>query len=718
MRSGWPSAPDGHGRPPAPQQPYDPRDPHESHDSFGPYAEDARNPGGAGQRKVPFGPEISWPTGYYDLEYRDGGYRYPGQQPQAPTVQGEHPYASYGASGYSEPSGPAGADWGYGDPGYQDPGYQGPASEDAGFAAPGYSSPSRQGPGYQGPRQRNSYPEDAYPADVYPADAYPPDAYPPDGYRPDDYQSGGYQSGGYQRGPQGPGYPGGGYPTGDPRDTDGGWAGANFGPGTQELRDYEDFRRPDQRDPGHAYGEPRYDGPGHADSGYGAPGYGGSGYDEGAGYGDPGYDRPVYGAPGYEGQAYDGPRYDGPEYDAEYDQRGVDQRGVDEPGYGRLSYDDPRFDQPGPGGPGSDGRYDGSGYDGPGYGDPGYGGSGHHDQPVAPGYDDPRHDPRYSDSRRGDPRFEGERFDETRFDNPRVIGDDSRFDETRFDTPRFQDGGYDGPRDGMPSTAQARMLAAPTGLLARPDTGPQQWADERDVFNETMLDEFPALVTEQELPGTGQLDVGRFEEGEDEAPRGRRTGRRRGRSGDRRQWLALGGVVVVAAGAIVGVLKFAFPSHNGGPAHTMATPNQVGPYQRKVNLERQMKVDQLRGDVIQTSAGQASNVVSAVYQEGSTAPGSTAQIFMFIGGHLANAAPATSITSFTQKFAGARIVPAGAQGGEAACVEATENQGNVAMCIWFDNDSFGELVSPTMNPTTLATVMRTVRPSLELPASK
>jgi hypothetical protein len=687
MRSGWPSAPDGHGRPPAPQQPYDPRDPHGSHDSFGPYAEDARDQGSAGQRKVPFGPEISWPTGYYDLEYRNGDYRYPGQAPQAPMVQGEHPYASYGPAGYGEPGGSAGADFGYGDPGYQDPGYQGPAYEDAGFATPGYGSPSRQGPGYQGPHPRNSYPEDAYPADSYPADAYPGDAYPPDDY---------------QWGPQGPGYPGGGYPAGGPGDAGGGWAGANFGPGTQELRDYEDFRGPDQRDAAPGYGDPRYDGPGYADSGYDGrgydgPGYDGPGYDEGPGYGGPGYDQPGYGGPGYEAEVYGAPRYDGPEYDA-----GSDQPGMDEPGYGRLSYDDPRFDRPGPGGPGPDAaRYDGSGYGDrgygdQGYGDPGYGGSGHHDQPLAPGYDDPRYDPRYGDSRRGDPRF----------------------DETRFDTPRYQDEGYDAPRDGMQPTARARMLAAPTGLLAPPDTGPQPWTDERDVFSETMLDEFPALVTEQELPGTGQFDVGRFEESAEETPRARRTGRRRGRSGDRRQWLALGGVVVVAAGAIVGVLKFAFPSHNGGPAHVMATPNQVGPYQRKVNLERQMKVDQLRSDVIQTSSGQASNVVSAVYQEGSTAPGSTAQIFMFIGGHLANAAPATSISSFTQKFAGARMVPAGAEGGEAACVEATENQGNVAMCIWFDNDSFGELVSPTMNTTTLADVMRTVRPSLELPAPK
>ena len=40
------------------------------------------------------------------------------------------------------------------------------------------------------------------------------------------------------------------------------------------------------------------------------------------------------------------------------------------------------------------------------------------------------------------------------------------------------------------------------------------------------------------------------------------------------------------------------------------------------------------------------------------------------------------------------------------------------MCAWFDNDSFGEIVSPTMNASALAKAMRTVRPSVELLAKK
>ena len=38
----------------------------------------------------------------------------------------------------------------------------------------------------------------------------------------------------------------------------------------------------------------------------------------------------------------------------------------------------------------------------------------------------------------------------------------------------------------------------------------------------------------------------------------------------------------------------------------------------------------------------------------------------------------------------------------------------MAMCAWFDNDSFGEVVSPTMNASALANTMRQIRPHVEL----
>ena len=198
----------------------------------------------------------------------------------------------------------------------------------------------------------------------------------------------------------------------------------------------------------------------------------------------------------------------------------------------------------------------------------------------------------------------------------------------------------------------------------------------------------------------------------------RSIGRRRGRSNDHRLWLGLGGVVIVAAAAIAGIIKFEFPSHSG-PAHVMVTPAKIGTYARTVDLERQVGLSQLRDEVIKMSSGQASGVVSAVYESGNSAAGNTAQIIMFIGGHLANANPAASITSFTQEFRGAHVVSAGPMGGKAACVlEGTTASNSRSLCVWFDNDSFGEIVSPTMSDTALASAMRTVRPSVELLAKK
>jgi hypothetical protein len=146
----------------------------------------------------------------------------------------------------------------------------------------------------------------------------------------------------------------------------------------------------------------------------------------------------------------------------------------------------------------------------------------------------------------------------------------------------------------------------------------------------------------------------------------------------------------------------------------MQTPARIGSYVRAGDMEKETEVSKLKAEVIKMSAGGASGVVSAVYESGAAVAGSTEQIVMFIGGHLANAAPASSIASFTQKFAGATTVSAGSLGGRAACVEEAPGTSHpVAMCVWFDNDSFGEIVSPTMNATSLANVMRTMRPSLE-----
>ncbi|MGB6617256.1 MAG: hypothetical protein WBE95_24470, partial [Trebonia sp.] len=178
--------------------------------------------------------------------------------------------------------------------------------------------------------------------------------------------------------------------------------------------------------------------------------------------------------------------------------------------------------------------------------------------------------------------------------------------------------------------------------------------------------------------------------------------------------MALGAIAVVAAGAIGGVLVKFMHSGPGGPAHTVVAPNQADGFTRSANLEKQMKVDSLSQSVMQSSSGQASNLVSAVYEQGNAAAGANAQIFMFVGGKLAGASPSASVASFEQSYPGAKVVPAGSLGGDAVCAERQLNGEGVAMCVWFDNDSFGALVSPTMNTAKLATTLDAVRPSLEL----
>jgi hypothetical protein len=196
----------------------------------------------------------------------------------------------------------------------------------------------------------------------------------------------------------------------------------------------------------------------------------------------------------------------------------------------------------------------------------------------------------------------------------------------------------------------------------------------------------------------------------------RQIGRRRGRSNDHRLWLVLVAVLVVFAAVLAVVVKFEFLSSHSGPAHRMTIPDKIGSFSRTANLEHSADLVALKEKVIKTSSGQASDVVSAVYESGNSAAGNTAQIIMFIGGHLANADPAASVASFTQQYKGAKVVSAGPGGGQAACVPDGTGKNAGAVCVFFDNDSFGEVVSPTMNATALAKELQVIRPAVEVRA--
>lgn len=198
--------------------------------------------------------------------------------------------------------------------------------------------------------------------------------------------------------------------------------------------------------------------------------------------------------------------------------------------------------------------------------------------------------------------------------------------------------------------------------------------------------------------------------------RARSTGRA-GRSPGRRRrtWLLVcagaGGVAAIAVAAMV-LLRLLGPS---GPAHVLTTPSTLGQYVRRPQLEQQMNAAALRQQVIARSAGQASHVQSAVYENSAGVSGKASpQIFLFIGGNLSGTSAAAFINGFRSQFRGAVLTSAGSMGGDAVCVNAQSGvPGTVALCAWADNDTFGVLASPTMHAPQLGAQMRLIRPGVE-----
>src|SRR5215472_6568905 len=132
MRSGSP-AHDGGGWPSA-QRPYS----GETGGNPGRYGSGAgREPreGSAGRREVPFGPEISWPYGFRQMD----------------TEERKLLESAYGTGpGYQQS---VMDDYGYGDPGYSDPSYEGPKTPYDNPAFPrGYRDAAPRGFGDAGHR--------------------------------------------------------------------------------------------------------------------------------------------------------------------------------------------------------------------------------------------------------------------------------------------------------------------------------------------------------------------------------------------------------------------------------------------------------------------------------------------------------------------------------------------------------------------------------------
>ncbi len=644
--------------------------------------------------KVPFGPEISWPYGFRQMD------------PEARELL-ESAYRT--GSGYGQP---AADDFGYGDPGYSDPSYEPSLDYSTG---PGSAPPRASGRPGQRPRDPR-VPGYHVPPFASSPGPVPGASTPGDGIWPVT----GAQEALADTGPQRPARPA--YP-----------------------EQWYDNPRLDDRaklpaDPrleGMNYDELRYDDPApgfddqplDAESWYAELRRGGPAYPPDPGYGPSGSRNsgPRQSGPGQPGHAPSGPAPSGSGQPGS-GQSGYSQRpGSGASGYGHRGFGQSSpgqsgagFGQPGPGsgqsGPGRPGSLSGFsqsglGQSGAGFGQPGYG---HPSGPQA------------SVAARPGPRSPASRGSQSD-QGPQGRAARMSPGDGLLSAPV----GLLTPPSGTPVQAPAQPLAvsppSPAATVATPILGTQGGTAVRPGHG---LDGPEITSSWPAAPHTD--DVEDFEdfwsEDDDEAEyKGlfgdralldkqakvkRAIGRRRGGSNDHRLWFALGGVAVVAAAAITGIIKFEFPSHSG-PEHTLVTPAKIGTYVRTQNLEKQTNVAQLRDEVIKMSSGQASNVVSAVYESGNSAAGNNEQILMFIGGHLAHADAASSVASFDQRFPGAKPVTAGPLGGQASCVQEGNGASSVAMCAWFDNDSFGEISSPTMNTQALSAEMRAMRPSVE-----
>jgi hypothetical protein len=671
--------------------------------------------GPGGRHEAPFGPEISWPNGFRQMDPESQRLLNAGHGPAGYGQEGYDP-AGNGPDGYGYPGSGRGAydrvNPGYGVPGYGNGyGYQQPAVEDYGYGDPGYSDPAYDGPrgGYSGgsalpggnrgtlapggpasgggagygslPRYQapefgeSSRSEFGYPQ-RQPAPLAGDQQIHPLGGGEGIYPVTGEQEALPATGPQ---------PLAEPWTArDAGAAQVDSAAHTQwyDRPGLDDQRASGSHRAGPAASDPRLEGMRYDELRYEDPPFGGSGYDEPLDD-DAWYEELRRSAPSYP-QRSGGPS-------------GTDQRPADLP----------RRADPRPSGNGQQ---------------PGF--------PQAPapervfGYGPPRED-------RGGPGPQLSAGRNARPSRPAAPQDLALSDAGYLGAPVSQVGvltppgirRLDAPAEDRPQAAEVvgHLLAPPVRPPVRPGhglDGPEitsSWPAQPQTDDPDSFEDFWREDDDDAYRG---LFPDEADDSRGKAARTASRGRRRGRSRDHRLWLALFGVVVVAAAAIAGILRFDFPSHSG-PTHILVTPARIGTYARTVDLEKQTHLAALRDEVIKMSSGQASGVVSAVYEAGNSAAGGITQIIMFIGGHLANAAPATSITAFTEKFAGAAVVSAGPLGGQAACVENGANTSDpVSMCVWFDDDSFGEIISPTMNAALLANAMQTIRPSVEQVAKK
>jgi len=166
----------------------------------------------------------------------------------------------------------------------------------------------------------------------------------------------------------------------------------------------------------------------------------------------------------------------------------------------------------------------------------------------------------------------------------------------------------------------------------------------------------------------------------------------------------LGGLAIVAVLAITGYLLL-LPQ----PGHVVSVPAGLNGYVRQ-SAQASLTARQLKSRIVAGAGGAVRNVVAASYEK-STGPGTSAgpQVIVFIGGNLSSGS--SFIGGLSSQLHGSFATSAGPLGGEAVCAPGTS--GGPAECAWADGDTFGVLVSATLNAAGLASEMRVMRPLVE-----
>ncbi len=274
---------------------------------------------------------------------------------------------------------------------------------------------------------------------------------------------------------------------------------------------------------------------------------------------------------------------------------------------------------------------------------------------------------------------------------------DLGMDHTRFDVPAFGETRIESLRRTSTDLLAPGQRGGAAALLAPPAAQPRSWVED------TSFDHFADLdLTDEPVPAAFTRTIERPETDEDTASR-RAVGRRRGRSGDRRQWMALGAIAVVAAGAIGGVLMkyvFAGPS---GPAHSGRRPGlgrRVHAFCHPRGADAREHAGAGRGQV-ERRVGQRRRVRRL--RAGRRGPGQR-RADLHVRGRQARQCRCQRLHHELRRSpirTRTRCRPARSLG-QAACTETHVDNEEAAMCVWFDNDTFGALVSPTMTTTQLA----------------